>query len=373
MKRLLELNRKTKLFPAALLALVGGSASAQTSLGTADAFNVFTFGNATVNAGEAEGGIAVGGTFNLTGYNTNIGHGGAKVGGSISGLKKTDNSLGTQSNIAIYVGNNLVVSNSPSANNGGDVYVFNTITPPDNVNQHPINLNGGGHIYTGSPAVYPTGYNYAVDTNVFTNQQTFSLNQAATLKTESAAGHGTIFMQDQNNWYIDTATQTGLTTSTGKLKFFEVSAAALATANGTNIHVQNLSANDTLVINVTGATLSKTFFSLVNDSANSNYANILWNFADATEIDINNRAFEGSLLAPNAFVDQNQLFEGNLIANTLTGHGFEDHFGAGLQFTGNLTVLGNPNTPNVPEPGALALLTGMGLSGAGVLFRRRRR
>ncbi len=321
-----------------------------------------------VNAGEAEGGVAVGGTFNVTGYNTNIGHMGAVVGGSISGLKKTDNSLGTQSNIAIYVGKNLNVFNSPNVLNGGDVYVFNTITPPDNPNQHPVNLNGGGHIYTGSPLVTPSGYSYAVDTNVFTNQKTFSLSQASTLKTESAAGHGAIFMQDQNNWYIDTATQTGLTTSTGKLKFSEVSAATLATANGTNIHVQNLSGNDTLVINVTGAQLTKTFFSLVNDISNSDYSHILWNFADATEIDINNRAFEGSILAPGAFVDQNQLFEGNLIANTLTGHGFEEHFGQGLKFTGNLNVQG----ANVPEPGAIALLAGMGLSGAGVFARRKR-
>ena len=364
---------RVKLFPALLLALVGGSASAQTSLGTANAFNVFIFGDATVSGGEAEGGVAVGGTFNLNNsYNTNIGHNGMVVGGSISGLKKTDNSLGTQSNIAIYVGKDLNAPNPGSVNNGGDVYVYNKITPADNPNQHPLNLNGGGHIYTGNPPVYPTGYSYAVDPNVFANQQAFSVAQANTLKTQSTAGHGTIFMQDQNNWYIDTAGQTGLTTSSGKLKFFEVSAATLETANGTNIHVQNLTGNDTLVINVTGSKLSKTFFSLVNDVSGGSYGNILWNFADATEIDINNRAFEGSLLAPGAFVDQNQLFEGNLIANSLTGHGYEEHFGQNLRFAGNLTVQGDPTTPNVPEPGALALFAGTSITGAGFLIRRKR-
>ena len=43
-----------------------------------------------------------------------------------------------------------------------------------------------------------------------------------------------------------------------------------------------------------------------------------------------------------------------------------------IWFNQNLTPVPPPPSSNVPEPGSLSLLTGMGLSGAGLLFRRRR-
>ncbi len=43
-----------------------------------------------------------------------------------------------------------------------------------------------------------------------------------------------------------------------------------------------------------------------------------------------------------------------------------------IWFNQNLTVVPPPPSNNVPEPGSLSMLAGMGLSGAGILFRRRR-
>ena len=135
------------------------------------------------------------------------------------------------------------------------------------------------------------------------------------------------------------------------------------------LEIKGLNDSDTLVLNVTGTSVTGTSITLKNDNHPNHFANILWNFAYATMVNVNGNAFEGSLLAPKAAIDQNQLVEGNIIAKSLIGHGYEEHFLTNdAKFTGLLPSGGPAATP---EPNSVALLVGMSVTGAGFLARRR--
>ena len=350
-----------KLLAGAAFVMLTSSASAQTGLGTANSFNVFLFGTGTANAGEAEGAIAAGGTLSLSGYNTTIR---SNEAASIGGLTKMDGSKGTLGNISIYAGGNFNYS-SVNVNNGGSAFVHGRLNPGNK-----SDFNGGGKLYNdaliGQPGVYPTGYNYAVDPKVFSSQQAFSLSQTAKISADATKVGAQFHVVDQNSWTFDASTQKG------SLKYVSVDAAKLNALNGTNLQLLNLKDTDTLVIDVTGNRLSQTAFSLVNVSHDKHYANVLWNFASTAsgaEVDISQRAFEGSLLAPSALVDQNQLFEGNLIANNWVGHGYEDHLSTELKFNG---TLGATNAVT-PEGDSLFMVLGglLPVAGIGVWKRRR--
>jgi len=366
LRAFLTWKRKAFMFKTIICAVVitvsafslSTSALGQSALGPANGFNVFVFGNMTVSGGEAEGAVAVGGNLTMNNsYNTTIKSGTLAT---LTGLTKTDNTLGTLNNISAYVGNNLSAS-SNNINGGGSVYVRNTESGS-------LNFNGGaGKLYTGSPAVYPTGYNYAVDPSVFSKQQTFSEAQTAQLASlaptiTSGQNYAGVTFVDQNEYDID------ITKPAGSITYVSVTGAFLSSLQNPRIEIKGLSDTSTLVINVTGSSVTNTAFSLLNDAHSNHYANVLWNFASATTIDIANHSFEGSILAPYAAVDQNQLLEGNLVANSLTGHGYEEHFVTDdAQFTGTL-----PNSLSVPEPTVSYLAVSMVASGLTLVLRRSR-
>ena len=347
---------KIRMLPSLALALLASTASAQSSLGTANSFNVFVFGTGTANSGEAEGAVAAGGTLTLNGYNTTIL---SNEMGVVGGLTKSDNSTGTLNHVSIYAGGAFNYS-SVNVNSSGNAYVHGNLNAGNQ-----SNFNGGGKLYSDKTGVYPAGYSYAVDPSVFSNQQSFSLVQSSQLSTSASTTNAAFQVVDQNSWTFDASTQTG------SVKYVSVDAATLGSLQGTTLRLLNLKDTDTLVINVTGSHLSQTFFSLSNDKHNNYFANVLWNFASTdanAEFDISQRAFDGSLLAPSALVDQNQLFEGNLIANNWVGHGYEDHLRDNFKFNGVLST-----ASAVPEPGNLAMAGGLLLGGLGFLACRGKR
>lgn len=91
-------------------------------------------------------------------------------------------------------------------------------------------------------------------------------------------------------------------------------------------------------------------------SVNYDPNKIVWNFIDAEIVNINNRQFTGSLIAPNANVTQSQNINGTLIADNWTVY--------------NSAELHNYTIPAcvIPEPSAAIL----GSFGALLLLRRRR-
>lgn len=126
----------------------------------------------------------------------------------------------------------------------------------------------------------------------------------------------------------------------------------------------DLNGADTVIINVTGTsgTIAANF--VTGDTGFEDLADrVIWNFTDATTVDLD-RQMWGFLLAPLAhFNGANTNFEGTVVARTATTHG-EMH---SQQWRGTLP---GPVPAPVPVPAALPLLAA-GLAGLALLRRRR--
>ena len=309
------------------------------SLGTANQFNAFIFGNASVNGGgESEGAIAVGGNFTAS-NNYNV------------LTKNAPASIGSLNDIGLYVGGNATFSNGGQLNSGGNGYVGGNFST-----NNPFDLNGGGGLSYGgtlSGTVHGTTTNSnLINSNIFTQQKAYSLSQAAML--DATAANTTINMSDPNNWALNYS-------SAGNNKTYVVDiASSQLGGNGGNPVTLNLggfNSTDTLIFDVTGGNTNNFGISI---NANGLQNRILWNFGTETAVNINNRQLEGSVLAADATVNQSTVIEGNLIANDWnTQNGPEIH---SYNFKG---------TAPVPEPSTIAgmLIGTLGLVG---LSKRRR-
>jgi len=322
-----------KLLPAAALALVASGASAQTNLGNAQPFNAFIFGNAsTINGGEIEGPLAVGGAYTVGSFNVNF-----KA--STAGYSAA--TVGNTSNIGLYVQGGINSVGSTQITD--DAYVGSTSGNPLLFQQNGVKHTGvsnvGGVTNFFSPTVYINQSNYL-----------------ASLIDQ------TINTSDQNNLNINLNSAVKY----GNFKVFSIPASQLA-ANRT-LSIANFAAQDTVLINITGGDVGGFGLTVQGGS----FDRILWNNNTASNFTINNRIFEGSLLAPKAAVTQQNVIEGNLIAASLNDTGGNElHFGFGRQFAG--TLLSSSSTASAtPEPGTVALAAAALISGS-LLLRRRKK
>jgi choice-of-anchor A domain-containing protein len=321
------------------------------SLGVANSFNAFIFDQATVNGGgESEGAIAVGGigltssqtSFNATSnYNVEI--------------RNEPATLGLLSNIGLYVDGNVNFSNGGQLNNGGNAYVsgnFSTTNPYD--------LNGAGNLYYGgtvSGTVHGDTYNNdEVDSSYFTQQQTFSQDQSEALTGLTA--NASVDTNVANNWAITyNAPVQNNTTYVVDLTSAELAGYG---GNPVTLNLGALNSTDSLIFDVSGSTVSNFGISI---NANGLQNRILWNFEDATTVDINNRQLEGSVLAYDATVNQSTVIEGNLIAKDWnTSGGVEIH---SYNYTGYA-----PTPSSTPGPPAFFSL---GLGAIRVFFKKKKK
>ncbi len=306
------------LFAAALALPVGASAN---DLGTANQFNAFIFNNATAPGGHSEGAVAVGGNWTKMGYTVT--------------QQQIEPTLGTDTNIGIYLGGNLSLSGTATANSSSNVYVQGTYTK----NGNNFNLNGGKL------------YNQPLsDSGVFQSQQTYSSSQSSSLA--SLAGNS-INMSDPNNWKIDGGNLNNA------LEVYTVAGSQLG--SNVTLNLSNFNSTDTLLINVTGGG-SINYNVQLNGFSDSK---ILWNFGKASTVNVN-RQFDGSLLAYAATVNQYANIQGTLIANNWNAYNSSElHFGTSYQFAGNLP-------PAAPEASSIFGMAGL-LAAGGLSLRRKRR
>ena len=137
----------------------------------------------------------------------------------------------------------------------------------------------------------------------------------------------------------------------------------LADLNGGGYRI-DLNGADTLIINVSGTTGTFSMNALGIDKALA--SQVIWNFADATDVNVNTAIF-GHVVAPKARLSGfNGSTEGSVIASfiNLTGGELHQHgFAGDLSFLDDVAV--------VPLPaGLVLLLTAMGSLGAARAMRR---
>lgn len=300
------------------LAVVLGSSAFGADLGVAKDFNAFIFGNANTQGGHSAGAIAVGGNW--------AGHYEVKQNAFPQVPYPT---IPGTSNLGLYVGGNV-------ASSGGDFKVLQG------------NSYIGGNV-TGTFQML-NGFQQFAGTNpsVFTSQQAYSLGQSVVIAALSGVQLNT---SDPNNINVDLSANV----LNGNRKVYWVNSSNLTGLKTLNFN--NGTANDTVMINVFGN-------STINWGWSINYSfknKVLFNFVDTTTLNISDRDFSSSILAPKATVNQHRNIEGNLIAANWNNFGSQElHFGNQFMFDGNAPV---------PEPATLAVFG----VGAIALIRRRRK
>jgi choice-of-anchor A domain-containing protein len=206
-------------------------------------------------------------------------------------------------------------SGNLNVNNGGSVYVGGSKGAT-------VNFNGGGS-YLPAPA------NTVGDFETALNAFSTSLSALTATGVLPAAG---------NNEVIN-----AMPDSTG-MAVFNITSAQLAAIPS---YEMNLNGASTVIFNVSGALVN---FSANDESGATGAGNVIWNFYDATSVNLVSE-IAGTVLAPLANVSNGSPIDGALVANSWTGSG-ELH---DYRFT---------DPTSVPEPASwTALLLGLGVIG----------
>jgi choice-of-anchor A domain-containing protein len=252
--------------------------------------------------------------------------GAAVIGGNLTAATIFNHPTGTQplgfGALTVY-GNTS--GNSININDGGSAYVGGSKGAS-------INFNGGGG-YIDTPGTTIAGFSTPLDA--------LSLSLSQLTPTGSLPTTG-------NNEVI-----TAVPGANG-IAVIDLTAVQLAAIPSFSI---NLNGASTLVFNVLGALAT---FNANESNAIATADNVIWNFFDATSVNLSTR-IGGTVLATDALVTNDNQIDGTLVANSWTGQGELHDYG----FDGTLP------TASVPEPAAMTIL-GVGLFGLGTLRRRRR-
>ncbi|MCW1916070.1 choice-of-anchor A family protein [Luteolibacter sp. GHJ8] len=300
--------------PVLALLLASSAALHATTLSVASNYNVYVLGTMNESNTDAEGRVAVAGNATLNGYG---------VGSSFS---SSPSSAGN----SLVVGGNLVMN--------GEVQYGNLV--------HGGTLSGGFGVPRGSIT-----HGSAVD---FNTTNSYLLN--ASSYWGGLASTGNTAVQAWGGIY--------LSGSNSDLNIFTLSGAALASTNTLAIDAPS---GSTVLVNVTGDysrmfQMGFSFWDINNDGRGTvSRQNVIYNFVDATSLDLGGVGIQGSILAPRATVNfNNGNIDGNLIAGNLFGSGEAHNY----LFQGTL-----PTPVTVPEPSAFLLSC---LTGALLVWRRRR-
>lgn len=326
------MNKLALLLSSLVLGLAASAPAAVSyaSLGIAGQTNAFIFGNAITNSGgQAEGSVVVGGNWNGSYYTAR--------------QTSTTNSpaLFKDKNTSIYVGGNATISNAKGLRAiTGDVVVAGKSDLKKLDAQK-------GSAYTASFDLAPTEKNLAK-----LSSDLFKLDSVA-IKLDP---------KNTNNVKVNLSLNSA---NKGDLKVYTIDSSILG--GGRTLDFSGGTGKETIVINVVGDTVDWGWsVNLGNEKDPNNknpvgYDDVIWNFANTSTINIKDRAFSGSILAPKATVNQSQNINGTLIANNWTvkqNSNLISH-----AFTGKIPMV------SAPEPAGVLTMGGfLGLA----LFSRRR-
>lgn len=244
--------------------------------------------------------------------------------------------------------------------NGLNVQNGSNVTVRGNVTNQTLELNGHGTARIGGVLTANANQgtkltNQAVTDPNFADRFPAAVQQTFVDASRSMAALGGVSAVFAGNQLVFGAAPTqGVTV-------YDVAFSTLASAAEFKF---NLNGADTVIVNVTGAAGLIAANFVTGDTGFEDLADrVIWNFADATAVNLD-RQMWGFLLAPLAhFNGANTNFEGTVVARSATTHG-EMH---SQTWKGNIP---GPSPAPVPVPAALPLL-GAGLAGLALLRRRR--
>lgn len=294
------------LSAAVLAAALGSAASAAAPLGAStllNDFNAVVFTNGST-AHEIEGAAVIGGTFS----------------GAVLYSRPTTGQPAGFGALTVF---GATSGGDIDINNSGDAYVAGA-------HGAKISFNGGGYIGAPSAAI----------SDFVTPLSALSTSLSKLSATGSLPAPG-------NNEVIKAVP------GANGIAVFDVSASDLAHIPSYGLQLNGAS---TVIFNVSGATVD---FDANDETGTTGADNIIWNFYQATSVDLQTD-IAGTVLAPLAHVANGGQIDGVLVADAWTGDG-ELHDWA---FTG-------PLPPSVPEPGVWAMLL-VGLAALGAALRGRR-
>jgi len=302
---------------------IAASAQAGTLSGAAQDFNLFLFDDWNQRGGDVEGRAAVGGNATLQ---------------SVGIADRLSNSNGTDDRL--IVGGDLNY-------NGGQVFGGNSVVGGTSSS---VNYNCSGcSTKSGTP----------ID---FTDAQAFYRDLSDTLFALDETGSQSL------NPYSKQLQLNGTGTGT---HVFNVSL-----ADAKEIFLGASSDSDLVVVNVLDEVVDSNITSFFHAEANADsnkWSNVIWNFNQATNLNIQNASWRGTILAPDAHLTlQAGNIEGQTIAKSAALENWSGEF-HNYEFDGDLPVPDAPEPPTsatVPEP---SLLLGLGaIAGAMKISRRRR-
>ena len=263
---------------AALIFAGACAMSTHASSGSIGTYNLILLEDYNFQGGDVEGKALIGGNLNGSGQAVEFG----------SRLPDTDSAIDAvtivgdikANHVTIQNGNNLVYgSNSSHAN---------------------VNLNGSGGSATQAPQAVLDAEIDAVFAEIY--------NESLYYNSLAATG---FFSGPGNQAEL-------LYTGTQSVAVFNVNASDIFAQNN-SLSLQQASAS-TVVINVAGIDITAGGgVNLNNGFSQQTATNIVWNFFEATDIDFNNLAMKGSVLAPYANTTGGASFDGAFAAVSYTG------------------------------------------------------
>ena len=310
-----------RLASAFVLCLVGFGTTAKadmlSGLGVAGDYNLFAFGNVSRTNADTEGRLAVGGTATLTNFGVN------------------DKMTGDGPAVAaLVVGGNLDYTNGNVFHGSG--FVGGTAT-----------TSGLGFANGGSLSANLGTGGLPID---FVAAQADLTAKSSFYSTLAANGTAT------NNFG-----QLNLVGTDANLNVFDLAGSDLAGLNGFNLTAPT---GSTVLVNVSGNPGAFTNYGMsLNGVGNSD---VLFNFADATNLNLSGFDFRGSILAPGATLNfTNGQINGTTVVNEVAaGSSGEFHVPG---FGGELPPNQQPNAVPAPPAAVLGLIAFAGLA----IYRRR--